>query len=253
MKAPFCRRSNSVRSPPPDQSTGLFITFDDGNQSDAKIALPALVKRGLRASFFICAGRIGRPGYLDRVAIRDLLDAGMEVGSHGMRHLDWRKIDDTTLNVEISRRAQGDRGRLRTQGRERRDPLRLLRPAGAEAVVLRELSTCVLVGWRLCPRRSLAQAAQHARSLLARQMRDGGGRCATGPGETSAPGDRNKVQSLLLRDCRGQRQSSSGNKIRSACSKARARPSDEFALERRLTFVLSLENDVRPGASDTAP
>ena len=70
--------------------------------SDAKVALPALVERGLTASFFVCAGRIGKSNYLDAAAIRDLLGAGMTIGSHGMRHQDWRKLHDAALDTEIS-------------------------------------------------------------------------------------------------------------------------------------------------------
>jgi peptidoglycan/xylan/chitin deacetylase (PgdA/CDA1 family) len=78
------------------------ITFDDGNMSDVAIALPALAKRGMTAWFFVCAGRIGMPGYLDNMAIRDLLSAGMSVGSHGMHHRDWRKLNDVELEVETA-------------------------------------------------------------------------------------------------------------------------------------------------------
>jgi peptidoglycan/xylan/chitin deacetylase (PgdA/CDA1 family) len=79
----------------------IGITFDDGNMSDVEIALPELVKRGLSASFFICAGRIGAPHYLDRNALADLLAAGMEVGSHGMDHRNWRELDETMLETEV--------------------------------------------------------------------------------------------------------------------------------------------------------
>ena len=87
---------------PLSASTGLplAITFDDGNLSDATIALPALAARGLKASFFVCAGRIGQPGYLDRPALRDLLSAGMAIGSHGWHHVDWRRADEPTLERE---------------------------------------------------------------------------------------------------------------------------------------------------------
>jgi peptidoglycan/xylan/chitin deacetylase (PgdA/CDA1 family) len=78
----------------------IEITFDDGNLSDATIALPALVARGLRATFFVCAGRIGQPGYLDAAALRELRDAGMAVGSHGWAHRDWRRCDDAALQRE---------------------------------------------------------------------------------------------------------------------------------------------------------
>ena len=77
------------------------ITFDDGNASDALIALPELVRRGLKASFFVCAGRIGAPHYLDRSALADLTAAGMEIGTHGNDHRNWRGLDETTLDAEL--------------------------------------------------------------------------------------------------------------------------------------------------------
>jgi peptidoglycan/xylan/chitin deacetylase (PgdA/CDA1 family) len=78
-----------------------FLTFDDGNSSDALIALPEIAKRGLKAAFFVCAGRIGKDHYLDRMALKDLLAAGMEVGTHGMDHRNWRGLDGTSLDAEI--------------------------------------------------------------------------------------------------------------------------------------------------------
>jgi peptidoglycan/xylan/chitin deacetylase (PgdA/CDA1 family) len=78
-----------------------LITFDDGNASDATTALPELFKRGLKAAFFICAGRIGSPHYLDRAALADLVAAGMEIGTHGKDHRNWRGLDDTTLDAEL--------------------------------------------------------------------------------------------------------------------------------------------------------
>lgn len=83
------------------QVARIEITFDDGNASDANIALPALVDRGLTATFFVCAGRIGLPGYLDASAINDLISGGMEVGSHGWGHVDWRRVDDKVLDLEV--------------------------------------------------------------------------------------------------------------------------------------------------------
>lgn len=79
----------------------IELTFDDGNQSDATIATPALVKRQLTGAFFVCAGRIGATGYLDRSAMMEMLDAGMTIGSHGWSHVDWRRVDDPTLEQEI--------------------------------------------------------------------------------------------------------------------------------------------------------
>lgn len=83
------------------QQVSIEMTFDDGNVSDAVVALPALVGRGLNACFFVCAGRIGQSGYLDKFAIRDVVSAGLEIGSHGWEHVDWRRVDDKTLDIEV--------------------------------------------------------------------------------------------------------------------------------------------------------
>ena len=79
----------------------VLMTFDDGNVSDVEIALPSLLDRGMTAWFFVCAGRVGKRGYLDGPGIRRLSSAGMKVGSHGKNHVDWRKLGDAELHVEI--------------------------------------------------------------------------------------------------------------------------------------------------------
>jgi peptidoglycan/xylan/chitin deacetylase (PgdA/CDA1 family) len=77
------------------------ITFDDGNISDVAHALPALRRRGLNATFFVVAGRLGSPGFLDEQGVRTLLDAGMTIGCHGMRHRPWRGLDNSALREEL--------------------------------------------------------------------------------------------------------------------------------------------------------
>jgi peptidoglycan/xylan/chitin deacetylase (PgdA/CDA1 family) len=77
------------------------VTFDDGNESDLEIALPHLLKRGLIAQFFIPAGLLGRPGRLDRGAVRELVRAGMSIGSHGWAHRDWRRLDSGQEREEL--------------------------------------------------------------------------------------------------------------------------------------------------------
>lgn len=70
------------------------LSFDDANASDADIALPELQARGLRASFFVVAGRLDQPGSLTRDDVRRLHGAGMTIGNHGMTHCPWRGLDD---------------------------------------------------------------------------------------------------------------------------------------------------------------
>ncbi|HWB46474.1 MAG TPA: polysaccharide deacetylase family protein [Hyphomicrobiaceae bacterium] len=80
----------------------IDITFDDGNVSDLSIALPELSKRQLPATFFLCSGRLQSRNYLDAGAARELVAAGMGIGSHGMHHRDWRMLDEAELIDEIS-------------------------------------------------------------------------------------------------------------------------------------------------------
>ena len=77
------------------------ITFDDGNASDVEIALPHLVKRGLTARFFIAAGLLGQPGRLNRDGVRELVRAGMTIGSHGWAHCDWRRLGPGQEHEEL--------------------------------------------------------------------------------------------------------------------------------------------------------
>ncbi len=78
------------------------ITFDDGNLSDHDIALPALQARGLTARFFVLTGRIGQAGSLDADHIRTLQAAGMAIGSHGVDHVVWAKLDAAALEHELA-------------------------------------------------------------------------------------------------------------------------------------------------------
>jgi peptidoglycan/xylan/chitin deacetylase (PgdA/CDA1 family) len=77
------------------------ITFDDGNASDLVHALPALRERGLGATFFVVAGRLGEPAFLHEDGVRELAAAGMEIGCHGMRHQPWRGLGADALREEL--------------------------------------------------------------------------------------------------------------------------------------------------------
>jgi peptidoglycan/xylan/chitin deacetylase (PgdA/CDA1 family) len=77
------------------------LTFDDGNASDLEHALPRLRRRDLTATFFVVAGRLGHPGFLDEVGVQALADAGMGIGCHGMRHRPWRELDERELTEEL--------------------------------------------------------------------------------------------------------------------------------------------------------
>jgi peptidoglycan/xylan/chitin deacetylase (PgdA/CDA1 family) len=77
------------------------LTFDDGNRSDVAVALPALMERGLTASFFVVAGRLEEPGSLSGDDVGALAGAGMTIGTHGLRHRPWRSLDESGYREEL--------------------------------------------------------------------------------------------------------------------------------------------------------
>ena len=85
--------------PEPDR---FRLSFDDGNASDHDIALPRLTARGLRADFFVLTGRIGQPGSLDADRILALQEAHMTIGSHGIAHRNWSRLDAGALAAEVT-------------------------------------------------------------------------------------------------------------------------------------------------------
>jgi peptidoglycan/xylan/chitin deacetylase (PgdA/CDA1 family) len=107
------------------QHDDVAIMFDDGNASDVREALPALLERGLHATFFVIAGRLGTPHFLDEDDVRLLADRGMTIGSHGMRHRSWRNLDNRDLDEELGQ------ARRRLEGVVERPVTRAACPFGA--------------------------------------------------------------------------------------------------------------------------
>lgn len=80
----------------------VAITFDDGNRSDVDVAMPALAERGMSATFFVLADRLGAPGYLGADDLAELRAAGMSIGCHGSAHLLWRSLDSDALRRDVA-------------------------------------------------------------------------------------------------------------------------------------------------------
>ncbi|MCE4225051.1 polysaccharide deacetylase family protein [Methylobacterium sp. C25] len=78
----------------------VAITFDDGNVSDLEIAAPELIRRNIPAAFFALAGRLGQASFLSKTHLRELTDAGFEIGSHGYDHVDWTRLRRRDLERE---------------------------------------------------------------------------------------------------------------------------------------------------------
>lgn len=93
-------------------SRSAVLTFDDG-YADNLAACDELRKRGLRASWFIVTGSIGRepawpddgrPGQrlLNAIELRRMHEAGMEIGSHTVSHARLTEVDATRLRHELT-------------------------------------------------------------------------------------------------------------------------------------------------------
>ncbi len=63
------------------------VTFDDGHRSNYENAFPLLEKAGLKATFFVLAGRVGNQAeFISWSQAREMVSAGHQVQSHGWSH-----------------------------------------------------------------------------------------------------------------------------------------------------------------------
>ncbi|MFF5155675.1 polysaccharide deacetylase family protein [Streptomyces sp. NPDC000348] len=88
------------------------LTFDDGYTDFLTGALPLLRRFRCGATLFVLPGRLGgdnawdplgpRKPLLTADGIRRAADGGVEIGSHGLTHVDLTRADDATLTAEVA-------------------------------------------------------------------------------------------------------------------------------------------------------
>ena len=84
-----------------DHDKAVIIAFDDGLASNYKTALPILRRYGLKAVFFIIAGKVGQLDMMSWSQIRKLVDSGMEIGSHSLTHAVPIELSESALRQEL--------------------------------------------------------------------------------------------------------------------------------------------------------
>ncbi|MGW0916345.1 polysaccharide deacetylase family protein [Streptomyces sp. NPDC002784] len=88
------------------------LTFDDGYADFVDHALPVLRRHDCGATLFVLPGRLGgdnawdplgpRKPLLTADGIRHAAEAGVEIGSHGLTHVDLTQADDALLRAETA-------------------------------------------------------------------------------------------------------------------------------------------------------
>ncbi|MER7402557.1 polysaccharide deacetylase family protein [Streptomyces sp. NPDC000070] len=87
------------------------LTFDDGYADFVTEALPVLRRHDCGATLFVLPGRLGgenswdplgpRKPLLTADGVRRAAAEGVEIGSHGLTHVDLTEADDITLKSEV--------------------------------------------------------------------------------------------------------------------------------------------------------
>lgn len=87
----------------------VCLTFDDGHLSNAHAA-ELIASHGGSAEFFVNPSMVGKPGFLDWPALREMAAMGMSIQSHGMHHryLDELSAQDVRSELADSKTAIED-------------------------------------------------------------------------------------------------------------------------------------------------
>lgn len=111
-------------SAPPRGKPTVAVTFDDGYGDNHELALPLLAKWGVPATFFVTAGFVERdPAVMERFRflsrrsddelrpltwsqVREMRDAGMEIGAHTYRHPNLALLPGDRIRAELERSKQ---------------------------------------------------------------------------------------------------------------------------------------------------
>jgi peptidoglycan/xylan/chitin deacetylase (PgdA/CDA1 family) len=101
-------RSNTVTGNP---ARSVNVTFDDGCRSFFSRALPILDRSGFKTTMFPVAGYLGKSSswdvlppfpHLTKEEIREISDLGHEIGSHGLTHSDFTRLETADLKTELA-------------------------------------------------------------------------------------------------------------------------------------------------------
>jgi peptidoglycan/xylan/chitin deacetylase (PgdA/CDA1 family) len=79
----------------------VALSFDDGDLGQFTRAFPALVARGMTATFFVTTSWVGTPGYVTWAQLREMKSAGMSIQSHTRTHPFLSELAADALRREL--------------------------------------------------------------------------------------------------------------------------------------------------------
>jgi peptidoglycan/xylan/chitin deacetylase (PgdA/CDA1 family) len=83
----------------------IVLSFDDGNENTYSTAFPILQKYGFKGTSYIVYNYVGAKNFMTKDQIRELYEAGWEIGSHSISHVDLTKrLDRQEDEIIESRR-----------------------------------------------------------------------------------------------------------------------------------------------------
>lgn len=94
----------------PGRERAFLISFDDGYADNRDVAMPVLTDLGLPAIVFLVSDWLDAPPqapgerrYMDRADVAAWLAAGLQIGSHGARHLRLSGLGADEIAAEFAR------------------------------------------------------------------------------------------------------------------------------------------------------
>jgi peptidoglycan/xylan/chitin deacetylase (PgdA/CDA1 family) len=79
----------------------VVLTFDDGYEDHFATVFPLLRKYGFTGTFFVVTSSVGTRDHLTVDQIRQMAEAGMEIGSHGVHHVDFSRLPLPAARAEL--------------------------------------------------------------------------------------------------------------------------------------------------------